>query len=170
MSTSASRYRRAFAGLAATAVAASGLAALAPTAVAAEGFALTRVEGADRFATAAQIARDAFDTASTVVLASGEAGHYADALAGNHLAGRLGAPILLAGRDTLPAATAEALRALGAQDVVVLGGPGAIGAGVEAALAATYGVRRIAGSDRYTTTQQIATDPASADVGSVAIC
>jgi putative cell wall-binding protein len=116
----------------------------------------TRLSGAGREATAAAAARAAFPQGSTeVVLAS--AGNFPDALAGGPLAARLRAPLLLAGRDVLAPATREALRALGARRVTILGGTGVIGAPVVEQLARDgYAVRRLSGSGRVETAVAIA--------------
>lgn len=168
MSPSGRPFRRIVAAAATLAVALPSAGALASPAAAAEGFALTRLAGDDRYATAALIATEAFPAAETVVVASGEAGHYADALAGNYLAGRLEAPVLLTGKKALPQATADALDRMGAREVVLLGGPSAVGEAVEAALSSSYTVRRIAGDDRYGTARSIAMAADAAGVGTVA--
>ncbi|MGH8918471.1 MAG: cell wall-binding repeat-containing protein, partial [Actinomycetes bacterium] len=72
----------------------AGLTAVAAPASASATFSLTRVAGASRFATAADIAMAAFPSgAGTVLLTTGTS--FPDALAGNFLAGNLQAPILL---------------------------------------------------------------------------
>ena len=89
--------------------------------------AVERVGGADRYATAAALARAGYpDGAAVAYLAAGDA--FADALAGGPAAGAEGAPLLLTTRTCVPAATADALAALGTQRAVVLGGPSAVGA------------------------------------------
>ena len=93
-----------------------------------EDWPIARVAGADRFATAACAARAGYaDGADTVVLARGDAaGDYADALAGTVLARAEDAPVLLTGPTSLAAPTRDAIVALGATRVLVLGGPVAI--------------------------------------------
>ena len=84
------------------------------------GVAVERTGGPDRFATAAVVARDAFDSrAPAVYLANGSA--LADGLAGSVAAGRRGGPLLLVRRSGLPEVTVEALRACGPREVVVVG-------------------------------------------------
>ena len=117
---------------------------------------LSRLAGADRFGTAAAIAKDTFPSADTVVLASGAEGNLPDALAGNYVAGLENAPILLTTRDTLPDVTARTIEELGASRVVVLGGPAAISQAQVDALDADYDVERIGGADRYETAALIA--------------
>ena len=84
-------------------------------------------------------------------VATGES--YPDALAGGPAAARLGGPILLTQKGTLPAATVSELRRLKPKRIVVLGGTGVVSAAVEKALRAhTSGeVSRLAGADRYST-------------------
>jgi len=116
--------------------------------------AVYRVGGEDRFATAAALARDAApDGAPRVLLARGDVA--ADALAASALVG--GAPLLLTAPDGLPAATAAAFDDLGAEEVVVLGGPAAISQRVTDVLtAAGLDVSRIAGADRFATAAAVA--------------
>ena len=89
---------------------ASGLAA---------GRSVVRYAGTDRFATAAQLARE-FGVVETAYLASGTG--FPDALAGAAAAGRDGAPLLLSRRECMPAATRSALLSAEADEVLVLGG------------------------------------------------
>ena len=125
-----------------------------------------RLSGADRFGTAAAIAQDAFPAgATTAVLARGDV--FADALAGNYLAGALGAPILLTRSGDLPAQTADALEALGVTDVVIVGGVSAVSQAVQAELAADYDVSRLGGADRYATGLLVA-EAAADEAGTVA--
>jgi uncharacterized lipoprotein YddW (UPF0748 family)/putative cell wall-binding protein len=115
---------------------------------------VTRLAGADRFATAACVAEFAFpDGADTVLLARGDAaGGYADALAGAVLAAALDAPILLTAPHTLPASTRAEIVRLAPQTAIVLGGTGAVsGAVVEAVEALGPEVERVAGKSRHAT-------------------
>jgi len=102
---------------------AAGLAAAYPTAT------IVRLGGADRYATGAAVSAWAYPSgAGTVFLASGLA--FPDALAGAVAAGMAGAPVLLTGRDTVPAATLVEVRRLAPDSLVVLGGVGSISEGV----------------------------------------
>jgi putative cell wall-binding protein len=120
-----------------------------------------RVSGADRYKTSASIAETKYPSgvsSGNVVLATGTG--FADALAGNYLAGQLGAPILLtppAASDPAFATTTAALGALAATHVYILGGTSAVGADVELALSAGRTVTRIGGATRYDTMQMIDT-------------
>lgn len=150
--------RRRAAGAFAALLAVAGLAAVPARAV--EDFTLTRIAGQDRYETAANAALEAFAAgADAAVLARGDA--FPDALAGSYLTGVLGAPVLLTETDSLPASTSEALDALGAQTVYLLGGDAAISEAV-AEEAAGEGdpprtVERVAGNNRYATAAAIAT-------------
>jgi putative cell wall-binding protein len=117
------------------------------------------VEGADRYATAVEASKQSFDPgeACTVVIATGA--EWPDALGGAALAGAKHGPVLLTRPTDLPAAVAEEIVRLGVQDVVIVGGTGAVGTDVEQALANIVGaenVARIAGADRYETAAEIA--------------
>ena len=115
---------------------------------------LIRDGGADRFSTAVTVTKQGWTSASTVYLAYGYT--FPDALAGVSLAGVNGAPVLLTGTDAVPDSTMSELKALGAKNVVLLGGTAAISAKVEKQLTtAKYSVTRIAGIDRYDTAAQI---------------
>ena len=152
--------------LAAIAVALTLLAGLgAPPATANAAFTFERLGGIDRYATAAAVALDTFSSASAAVLATGES--FPDALAGSFVAGYVNAPILLVQRDSVPAATAEAMSRLGVREVVLLGGSAAISDDVAAELDETMEVVRLFGSDRFATAANIALAINPADVGEV---
>lgn len=124
---------------------------------------VTRLSGANRFATAAAIALDRYpDTVETVLIATGE--NFADALSGGPRAAVDDAPILLVGGEVLPDETIAALESLTPQRIIVLGGPGAVSDAVAGALAsyASAGVTRISGPTRFETSAAIsrATFPA----------
>ncbi|HUG85692.1 MAG TPA: cell wall-binding repeat-containing protein, partial [Euzebya sp.] len=109
-----------------------------------------RIAGTGREATAAALARHAFDRAEQVWLASGT--DFPDALVASAAAARDGAPLLLIGRDRIPADTWDALGDLGTTSVVVVGGPAVISPQVETSLAAAgRDVRRLGGGDRFAT-------------------
>jgi putative cell wall-binding protein len=112
---------------------------------------VTRLFGADRYATAAAISRAAFPSgAGLVYVATGV--NYPDALAAGAAAARANAPILLTGTSSLPGATAAELSRLHPSQIIVMGGTGAVSDGVVAQLGGyAPSVLRIAGADRYTT-------------------
>lgn len=119
---------------------------------------VTRLEGAERIATAIDASQAVFgdDSTDTVVLARDT--EFPDALAGGPLAVSLDAPILLTRTDSLPADTAAEIDRVTGGDgtVVLLGGELAINADVEAALAADYDVVRYGGTNRFETAVAIA--------------
>lgn len=119
---------------------------------------VSRVAGADRYATAAAIARSSFASGVGVAYVATGA-NYPDALAGGAAAAAQDAPILLTQRGSVPAATAAELTRLKPQRIVVLGGTAAVSATVASQLAAyTAGsVTRLAGADRYATAAAIST-------------
>jgi uncharacterized lipoprotein YddW (UPF0748 family)/putative cell wall-binding protein len=120
---------------------------------------IERLSGADRYATAACVARVGYpDGADTVVLARGdEAGGFADALAGTVLARHADGPVLLTHPTTLPEATSAALRELAPSTVLVLGGEAAVSTPVAAEVdRLVETVTRVRGSDRAGTAAAIA--------------
>jgi len=120
---------------------------------------VSRLAGADRYATAAKISADRFRPgAATAFVATGV--DFPDALSGGPAAAKAGGPILLTQRDKLPAATVSELKRLKPRRIVVLGGTGVVSAEVEIALEAHTGgkVSRLAGADRYRTAAAISKD------------
>jgi putative cell wall-binding protein/alpha-tubulin suppressor-like RCC1 family protein len=141
-----------------------GVGGSATAAVGSWGF--VRVQGPDRYATAAAIAKTAFpSTSPSVVVASGLS--FADALAASYLAGVVDGPILLTDPFQLPSVTSAELTALGATQVYIVGGTSAVSAHVEAQIGALTvagvhpRVSRLAGATRYATAQAIAQFPTS---------
>lgn len=135
------------------------LGALAPT---------RRVAGPDRFATAAAVSAESSTAGGTVVLASGA--DFPDALASGVLAGRSDAQMLLVAQDGVPAVTVAELERLAPSQVVVVGGPTAVGEEVLAAVEGTTGVTptRLAGPDRFSTAAAVAAELDDAGVAYVA--
>ncbi|MBW8827791.1 MAG: cell wall-binding repeat-containing protein, partial [Acidobacteria bacterium] len=133
----------------------------------AKTYTVTRVAGADRYATAGAIADQIglvnvanLNGKRTAFIATGL--NFADALAGGPLAaagaGAAGVhPVLLVNSD-VPAATDSALTRLAIQQVVVLGGTTAVSEAVADKLAAKTGnpVIRYAGTNRYDTAAKVA--------------
>jgi putative cell wall-binding protein len=125
-----------------------------------------RFGGADRFATAELITEFDNSCFNTVIVA--RADQFADALAASYVAGQEGAGILLTNTDSVPAATLNGLRNVGAKRVLLMGGTAAISAAVATQLdgttayscgggpvvpAETLTVQRLAGADRFETAQ-----------------
>ena len=114
-----------------------------------------RLSGSNRYATAVDISKNTFESANTVVIASGE--DYADALAGVPYAKSIGAPILLTTKNKLPAETLAEIKGIGAKKAVILGGKGAVSDSVKKELEkAGLKTERISGSSRYATAANIA--------------
>ncbi|MDI6711669.1 MAG: S8 family serine peptidase [Anaerosomatales bacterium] len=127
---------------------------------------VSRVAGADRYATAAAASRAAFATGTceAVVIASGE--DFPDALAAAPLAGALRAPVLLVRRTSVPASTAAEIARLGASRAVIVGGPGAVSTATADALASLgLAVQRVGGRDRYETAALVAARVAASSTG-----
>jgi putative cell wall-binding protein len=132
---------------------------------------VTRWAGTDRFATAAAVSAQAFpDGSMNAFIATGA--NFPDALAGGPPAGLLDSPILLTGRDALPAATVAELQRLEPQDIIVLGGTGVVSPHVEQQLApfAAGDVHRWAGADRFATAAAVSANgfPGGADAAFIA--
>lgn len=130
---------------------------------------LQRLSGTDRTATATAISQ-AFFTAPVdeVVVATAE--DFPDALAGGPLAARRGAPMLLTQGGELPAVVVAELQRLQPERVTVLGGPRAVPPAVAEqleGLTSTGVVTRLAGSDRFATAAEIASQLATQPGGTV---
>ncbi|HEY5457284.1 MAG TPA: cell wall-binding repeat-containing protein [Acidothermaceae bacterium] len=125
-----------------------------PTAAGATGLTVTRVAGADRYATAAAVADAGWPNAlpadSTLLLATGST--FPDAVAGSAAAGHLGVPLLLTASASLSSSAAAEIDRLKPAQVALLGGTSALSAAV-AQQVASHGatVVRWQGSDRYAT-------------------
>ena len=127
-----------------------------------------RAGGSDRYATAVAVSQEGWTSSETVYLAYGW--NFPDALAGVSLAAVNNAPILLTDTKSVPASTMARLKALGAKNVVLLGGTGVISTAVESQLkAAKYTVSRVAGTDRYDTAAQIGAKVLAKAPGSTAV-
>ncbi|WP_298891009.1 cell wall-binding repeat-containing protein [uncultured Serinicoccus sp.] len=127
-----------------------------------------RIAGEDRYGTAVLLSRTFAPGVEAVFVATGV--DYPDALAAAARAGSIGAPVLLTTSDRLPAATAGELERLDPQEVVVLGGDGAIEDAVVEAIeeSARVDARRLAGEDRYATAALVAAEFGTADTAYVA--
>lgn len=116
------------------------------------------VAGSSRYETAVRASERTFASgAECVVIATGS--NWPDALGGAALAAAEGGPILLTDASALPSAVAAEVSRLGATRAYILGGTGAVGPGVEGALASMLGagnITRIGGANRYQTAELIA--------------
>jgi putative cell wall-binding protein len=130
-------------------------AAVAPPSVSASDnpdFAIERLAGPDRYATATAVSRRFFSPGVPVVfVATGE--DFPDGLAAGPAADRLGGPVLFVRRTAIPTTTLTELQRLKPQRIVVVGGPGVVSDAVLQLLVpfASGGATRVAGLDRYAT-------------------
>lgn len=118
---------------------------------------IERVGGANRFATAANLASYYGSGQARVFLASGE--DFPDALAAAALAGQQHTPLLLTRQNKLDKATLAQLDRLNPGEIVVLGGDLVISDAVarQAASYATSGTfRRLSGVSRFDTAREVA--------------
>jgi putative cell wall-binding protein len=117
---------------------------------------VTRLAGADRYSTAVSIAQASFQPGVAKVYVSSGL-DFPDALSGAPVAAMNGAPILLVRPTSIPSVVIDELKRLRPQQIIVLGGAGAVSEKVRAQLGAlTSGsVTRVAGSDRYATSAAI---------------
>lgn len=88
------------------------------------GFEVSRFSGADRYATASLIAAHHFPHAARSYLATGMG--FADALSGGAAAGSLGAPLFTVLSSCVPPAAHAAMSTQNPDDLVLLGGLGAL--------------------------------------------
>jgi putative cell wall-binding protein len=129
----------------------------------AAGYVVERVAGADRYATAAAVARNSGaanigvrgQQGRTAILANGA--RPADALSAGPLAFGQQWPLVLTTATSLPTVTRQALDDLGIQHVVVVGGTAAVSDAIVGELRSTgRTVERVAGADRESTATAIA--------------
>ncbi len=108
-----------------------------------------RIEGTDRYETAANIALEAVANSSQAFLASGNS--FADALSVSSYAAAQ-VPLLLTDLNTIPSVTLQALPKLGVHSITMIGGEGVISPSVQLQLESLgFSVDRLAGADRYLT-------------------
>lgn len=88
---------------------------------------LDRIAGDDRYDTSAEVALDTWDTASSAVLAQGQAS--VDAVAGTQLAAYQDAPLVLTRKSCQPPLVRQALATLGTDLHTLLGGTAVIDSG-----------------------------------------
>jgi putative cell wall-binding protein/peptidoglycan/xylan/chitin deacetylase (PgdA/CDA1 family) len=121
----------------------------APTAaVIAADATVVRLGGADRYAVSAAVSASTFaPNVPVAYVASGEV--FPDALSGSAAAGKLGGPVLLVTKNTIPSSIGAELARLHPAKIVVLGGVNTVSDGVVASLNGTAPTTRIGGADRY---------------------
>lgn len=82
-----------------------------------------RIAGTDRYETAANMAQEVFQSASSVIIARGDQDNdFPDGLSASWLAGMLQSPILLTDKEIVPPVVLEAIQKLGATKLYILGG------------------------------------------------
>ncbi len=130
-----------------------------------------RISGSNRYSTAIELSKKAFDKSDVAVIASGE--NFADALSGGSLAAIKKAPLLLLNNNssTIENVNKE-LRRLGVNKVYILGGNNSISINTEMKISndkdsdkKSRTVERINGSDRYETSYKIYKEVARASSG-----
>ncbi|WP_039657080.1 cell wall-binding repeat-containing protein [Clostridium tyrobutyricum] len=117
----------------------------------------SRLGGADRYETSAQISQNGWANGSDyVVLASGEG--YADALCAAPIAKKYNAPILLTSSKTLNNTIKSEITRLNAKNVIEIGGTASISSNIENQLKSEMllKVTRLGGTDRYETSANVA--------------
>jgi putative cell wall-binding protein len=130
------------------------------------GSTLGRIGGADRYDVAANVAMQLLaygptEKGGTVYLASGE--KYTDALSASAIAAQRNAPVLLTTAGALPERTADMIRVLESEQIVVVGGESSIGPSVIADLHKRFPttmVTRIGGADRFEVSRNLISDTA----------
>jgi putative cell wall-binding protein len=121
------------------------------------GIAYERLSGADRYSTAATVARR-MPSGSSAVLASGAQHNLIDAAAVSGPAAADGRPILLTAPAQLPSVTRTVIKDRKIASVRIIGGTGAVSSGVERKVRGLgIPVMRYGGSDRFATAANVAT-------------
>ncbi|WP_308799334.1 cell wall-binding repeat-containing protein [Agromyces silvae] len=117
---------------------------------------VTRLAGADRFATSVAISKSYFKPDATAVIITNGT-KFPDALSSTRLASGFGAPILLTTADDIPDVVREELERLQPRRIFVLGDTTTVNSRIEAELSEyTDGaVTRVAGTDRFETSAAI---------------
>jgi putative cell wall-binding protein/peptidoglycan/xylan/chitin deacetylase (PgdA/CDA1 family) len=107
-----------------------------------------RLGGADRFAVSAAVSASTFaPNVPVAYVASGAV--FPDALSGSAAAGKLGGPVLLVTKDSIPSVIAAELARLNPASIKVLGGVNTVSDAVVNALNGTAPTTRIGGADRF---------------------
>ncbi|RJE47624.1 glycoside hydrolase [Dehalobacter sp. MCB1] len=116
----------------------------------ANGLTTYRIQGKDRYETAANISTTSVENSTRAFLASGKV--FADALSISSYAAANGIPLLLTDTQKVPTATLNALQKLGVTEITLIGGESAISASAANQLkTAGYTVSRLSDLDRYKT-------------------
>ena len=116
-----------------------------------------RIDGRDRIETAINISRQAYNKAKTVIVVRHDL--FPDSMTASVLAKLKDAPILLNPTDKLDSRVADEIKRLGAEEVIIVGGQNSVSEKVREELKAydsDKNVERIAGADRYGTSEMLA--------------
>lgn len=114
-----------------------------------------RISGSDRIATAIDLSKKNFERANTVIIARADI--FPDSMTASVLAKSLNAPILLTKNNSLDPRVESEIERLGAKDLIIVGGNSSVNSNVEKALSKyDSSIERIAGSDRYETSELVA--------------
>ena len=117
-----------------------------------------RISGSDRYFTMKKLSHKGWpdNSCDTVIVATGQA--FPDALAGTALAGVYGSPLILTQGNILSPQAAAEIQRLGADDVIIVGGTGAVSDSVKTSIEGIVGtghVTRVYGNNRFTTSYNI---------------
>lgn len=115
---------------------------------------VSRLAGADRFATAIQVSKQFAAGVARVYVANGW--NFPDALSAGPAAAHFSSPVLLTEQGSLPATVKAEIQRLKPATIVVVGGANAVSDTVLNQLKALGTTVRIGGADRYATSQLIA--------------
>lgn len=115
------------------------------------GYAVRRLSGPNRYATARAIATAAHPTSDAVILAY--AGNWPDAITAGAYAATAGLPVLLTDTEALHADAQAGITSMGVTRTIIAGGAGVVGPAVEAAVP---GGERFEGGNRMATAVDIA--------------
>lgn len=123
----------------------TSLDALAPTVI--------RLSGADRYATSRAVVNAIFTAPSYSIIYIATGRNFPDALSAGPVAASNQAPIVLVdgSASRLPSATLSLITSKSPNEVVIVGGTGAVAPGIASQLNSTLNVTRVSGADRYET-------------------
>ena len=116
-----------------------------------------RIDGRDRIETAINISKKNYDKAKSVIVVRHDL--FPDSMTASVLAKLKDAPILLNPTDKLDSRVGDEIKRLGAEEVIIVGGQDSVSERVREDLKAydaDKNVERIAGTDRYGTSEMVA--------------
>ena len=116
-----------------------------------------RIDGRDRIETAINISKQTFNKAKTAIVVRHDL--FPDSMTASVLAKLKDAPILLNPTDKLDSRVGDEIKRLGAEEVIIVGGQNSVSEKVREELKAydaDKNVERIAGADRYGTSEMVA--------------